>query len=359
VNGNPVRIAIVAPLVTPLREPFLGGGQALVHDLAEGLAAHGHAVSCFAADGSRAAGVEMVALGIDADRLRPAAFSGGLDPDPADAERQRAAFLRIAYEIRRRQTEFDVVHSHAFDAPAFELMSEAHPRVIHTLHLPPVIPGVVAATRQASAAGARLVTVSRTAAAGWESEGIRAGVIVNGVPVSRIPLGAGPRQNWLYVGRIAPEKGLEDALAAAEQAGRRLRIAGGIYDAAYHARLAPRLQSHDVLGALPRAAVFDEMARAAALLFPARWDEPFGLAAVESMAAGCPVAGYRRGALQEIIDDGTTGVLVTAGDVPALAAAANRSSQLKASDCRRWVERNFDLSRMIDDYVRLYREVGA
>jgi glycosyltransferase involved in cell wall biosynthesis len=345
--------------VAPLREPFLGGGQALVHDLVEGLAARGHEVTCFAADGSRAVGVEMVALGIDADGLRPTAFSRGIDPDPADAERERAAFLRIAYEIRRRRSEFDLVHSHAFDAPAFELLSEAHPRVLHTLHLPPVIPGVVRAARQASGAGARMVTVSRTAATGWETHGIRLCVILNGVPLSRIRPGAAPRHDWLYVGRIAPEKGLEDAIAAAEHGGHRLRIAGGIYDTAYHARLAPRLRSHDMLGALPRTAVFGEMARAAALLFPARWDEPFGLTAVESMAAGCPVAAYRRGALEEILEDGITGFLVSPGDVPALAAAATRSTQLKASDCRRWAEQNFDLRRMIDDYVRLYREVVA
>ena len=52
----PLRIALVAPLVTPIAPPFLGGAQALLHDLALGLAGLGHHVTLFAASGSRFAG---------------------------------------------------------------------------------------------------------------------------------------------------------------------------------------------------------------------------------------------------------------------------------------------------------------
>src|SRR5207244_13304378 len=48
-----LRIALVAPLVTPIGPPFLGGAQALLHDLALGLAGRGHRVTLFAASGSR------------------------------------------------------------------------------------------------------------------------------------------------------------------------------------------------------------------------------------------------------------------------------------------------------------------
>ncbi|HLY31790.1 MAG TPA: hypothetical protein VKQ36_12245, partial [Ktedonobacterales bacterium] len=47
-----LRIALLAPLIAPIAQPFIGGAQALLCDLAVGLAARGHAVTLYAADGS-------------------------------------------------------------------------------------------------------------------------------------------------------------------------------------------------------------------------------------------------------------------------------------------------------------------
>ena len=60
------------------------------------------------------------------------------------------------------------------------------------------------------------------------------------------------------------------------------------------------------------------MARAAVVLYPVRWDEPFGMAAAEAQACGTPVVAFRRGALSEVIADGVTGFLVPPDDVQAL-----------------------------------------
>ena len=353
-----LRIALVAPLVAPLAEPFLGGSHAIVHDLATGLAADGHAVTLFGADGSSVPGVEVVRLGIDASSLKPSSFLEGTQPDPALESRERAAFLRVAYEIRRRAADFDVVHNHAFDAPPFELLGEAHPAVVHTLHLPPVISRVCRAAAEAAAAGAILVTVSASASHSWKEAVGETRVIRNGVPLDRIQVGTGPRNGWLFVGRIAPEKGLEAALAACELAGRRLRIIGAPYDLAYHERILQRLDRHELLGPLPRNAVFTEMARAEGLLMPAAWDEPFGLTAVEAMAAGTPVAAFAQGALTEIVEDRVTGFLVRPDDVQALRQCAEQFESIDPRACRARVEREFDAGRMVREYVQLYSDVA-
>lgn len=352
-----LNIAFVAPLVSPIADPFLGGSQALLADLATGLAQRGHAVTLFAADGSHAAGVEVVRLGIDSAQLRPTLFSRPQSPDPALSARERAHFLRITYEIRRRAAEFDVVHNHAFDVSPFELLANGHSRIIHTLHLPPVVQAVSVAANRARAAGAQLVTVSHWAAESWRPHVGQTKVIRNGVPVSRIPFGSAPREGWLFVGRIAPEKGLEHALAAAEQVGRTLRVIGSVYDDAYYERVQPRLSRHEVLGLLPRQAVFSRMAAAEGLLLPAGWDEPFGLTAVEAMAAGTPVAAYARGALPEVIADRRTGFLVPAENVNALTQAAKGFHAIDPPTCRRWVEEQFELSRMLDEHIQLYEEL--
>lgn len=65
-------------------------------------------------------------------------------------------------------------------------------------------------------------------------------------------------------------------------------------------------------------------AGAAVCVAPSLWEEPFGLVAVEAMAAGCPMAASRRGGLADIVLDGETGLLFTPGDDAALADTLER-----------------------------------
>ncbi len=348
-----MRVALVAPLVSPIVDPFLGGSQALLADLATGLAAAGHGVTLFAAHGSQVAGVEVPQLGIDPTPFA-AARHGLSGPGTATAaSQQRIAFMRIAYEIRRRRSEFDVVHNHAFDPDPFELLTDAHAHVIHTLHLPPASGPVAEAAKEAAENGATLLTVSNWAAATWQPLVGAIDVIRNGVPASKIAISP-EKSGWLFVGRLAPEKGALEAVAAAEMAGRRIRLIAPVYDAAYAEQVRPHLAKHEVLGAIPRAAVFAEMARAQVLLMPVKWDEPFGLTAVEAMAAGTPVVAYARGALPEIVASGISGFLVAPGDLYGLVAAAERASGVDPARCRAWALEHFDLGRMIEDHLRLY-----
>ena len=64
-----MRLAIVAPLVAPIREPQRGGSQAFVSDLARGLAGRGHDVHVYAATGSEIPGVQVIDTGIDPESL--------------------------------------------------------------------------------------------------------------------------------------------------------------------------------------------------------------------------------------------------------------------------------------------------
>src|SRR5579859_952216 len=81
-----MRIALLAPLVSPIAPPFLGGAQALLFDLATGLAARGHAVTLYATDGSDVPGVRIVPLGIDAATLRPAIFTASRHDAAVDSD---------------------------------------------------------------------------------------------------------------------------------------------------------------------------------------------------------------------------------------------------------------------------------
>ena len=342
-----MRPVIVAPFVSVIddRSAQLGGAQAIVADLACGLAAAGHDVTLLAASGSHVEGVRVVDLGVDASRMVPATLHAATAR--RDDQAQRDAFGRARAWIDRSAHVVDVVHAHAYDAPAFELLVGIAPSLVHTLHLPPTDPTVVAA---AKASTATHVTVSRANADAWTAAGVRIdAVIPNGVDVRAVPLGRGEGGYLLVAGRISPEKGVDVAVRVARDAGMPLWIAGDRYG-----DHSVELEGARLLGPRPRSEVFRLMGAARALLMPVAWDEPFGLVAVEAMAAGTPVVAYRRGGLAEVVEDGRTGFLVAPGDERAFAAAIRRVASIDRAACRERAERLFSLERMVAAHAALY-----
>jgi glycosyltransferase involved in cell wall biosynthesis len=99
------------------------------------------------------------------------------------------------------------------------------------------------------------------------------------------------------------------------------------------------------------------MARAAVVVCPARWDEPFGMAAADAQACGTPVVAFKRGGLGEIIVDGVTGFLVAPDDIRAAADSVRRRTQISRAACRKRAERHLDLERSLDAHEQLYWEV--
>jgi glycosyltransferase involved in cell wall biosynthesis len=101
------------------------------------------------------------------------------------------------------------------------------------------------------------------------------------------------------------------------------------------------------------------MARAAVVLYPARWDESFGLAAAEAQACGTPVVAFRRGGLSEVVMDGVTGFLVPPDDVQAAAGAVAQAAGVSRAACRGHAEGRLDLELSLDAHERLYRRVAG
>jgi glycosyltransferase involved in cell wall biosynthesis len=101
------------------------------------------------------------------------------------------------------------------------------------------------------------------------------------------------------------------------------------------------------------------MARAAVVLYPVSWDEPFGMAAAEAQACGTPVVAFRRGGLGEVVEDGVTGFLVPPGDIEAAAGAAGRAAELSRRACREHAEEHLDLDRSLDAHELLYGRLAA
>lgn len=367
-----LNIALVAPLVTPIAPPFLGGAQVLLHDLAVGLAGRGHDVTMFAASGSHLAdrsgntppNLRLEEVEVKPGELSPADFqSMGEDFNAGVFFRQGELFLQIFLKLNAAGRSFDIAHAHAFDWPAYVLGPLSKVPVVHTVHLPSVdrhINAVLRATyTETGRSGA--VTVSEACARTYTGEFNFDRVIYNGIDTAAIPFGAKGDGFLLFAGRMAPEKGPDLAIEIARQAGRKLVIAGGVYDKAFfEEKIQPQLAADpdlEYVGLLERHELHQLMSRADGLLFPSRWEEPFGLVLAESLAAGTPVITWERGAAPEIITEGQTGFMLPFMDIAGAAEAVSRLGELDRQACRRQVEEKFGLEKMLDDYIDYYREV--
>jgi glycosyltransferase involved in cell wall biosynthesis len=365
-----MKIAIMAPLVTAIREPQRGGSQAFVSDLARGLTGRGHDVHVYAASGSKIPGVEVIDTGVDPESLAGtfyrafgpfAGASGDAEPANRAAAAATSAF-RTAYTTMRL-SRYDVIHNHAFDAPAVRLATALQAPVVHTVHLPPDT-AVSAALRDAARHGRSpaVAAVSEFQARAWRRVVRVDAVLPPYPPTGAIPWSPAAGHGALFAGRLSPEKGAAEAIEIARAAGMPIDVYGDVYDPGYcREQIDPRRtwSGVSVHEGVPRVSLWEAMAQAAVVLFPARWDEPFGMAAAEAQACGTPVVAFRRGGLSEVIVDGMTGYLVPPDDLRAAAQAASELAEISRSACRKHAQEKLDLELSLDAHESLYRRVAS
>jgi len=290
-----MRIGLLAPPWIPTPPPAYGGIERVVALQAAGLAADGHDVTLAAAPGSAIAGVRVVSpldglpaqIGMATDEWRH--VLGGLDA----------------------LSDVDMVIDHS--GPLGALLSAQGPvPALHVVHgslegeLLGLYNGLVARAPQL-----RLVAISRSQRQAAPHLPF-AGVCYNAVDIEGVPFRASSEGYLAFLGRMAPEKGAAEAIALARGAGLPLMIAAKCREpdeqAYFEREVAPHLGPDVVfLGELGREATYDFLSRAAAMLFPISWREPFGMVLVEAMACGTPVLATNRGAVSEIVRDGVTG----------------------------------------------------
>jgi len=131
------------------------------------------------------------------------------------------------------------------------------------------------------------------------------------------------RSMLLYAGRISREKGVDYLLesVAGMEINYKLIIAGDGYYLPEIKKKASRLgilNRIEFKGWLKEDELNDYYDRAAVLVFPSLWPEPFGMVGIEAMAHGAPVVAFNTGAVSEWLIDKETGFLVEPGDIMAM-----------------------------------------
>jgi glycosyltransferase involved in cell wall biosynthesis len=341
-TSEPLRILQVAPCWFAVPPEGYGGIERVVHQLTEELVARGHEVVLAASGGS----VTSARLVVHHARP-PTTELGSVAPD---LEHVLAALLT--------EHDVDVVHDHSGRLGAALVAVGSRPAV-HTVHN-----GWRADTvgvYELVADQVDLVALSRSQKS-LAPTGVRvAAVVHNAVEVPHRPLRAPTPGLLAFVGRASPDKGVLDAIEVARRLGAPLSLCVKVNQADEHAyweqEVVPALVGVDAHVTLDASHEVVErvLAEAEVVLVPARWDEPFGLVAAEALACGAPVAGYRRGALPEVVAHGRTGVLVEEGDIDGLVVAAQRAARLDRGGCRRDMARRFSVAAMTDGYEAVYR----
>ncbi|MCJ2009010.1 glycosyltransferase family 4 protein [Methylobacterium sp. WL30] len=342
-----MKIALIAHLKFPIAQPYPGGLEMHTHLLAGALMRRGHDVTLFASEGSDPTLAPVCVCPPTGDGLGDPLRHASID------RAENAAYARIMEMVRAG--DFDIVHNNSLhDLPLRRSRDLAVPMVT-ALHTPPF--DSLEAGVRAAPAGMPFAAVSNHTADAWREIVAEPVVIGNGVELTVFVYRPAPDPvpYVFWSGRIVPEKGLHLAIDAARAAGLPLHFAGPRPNPAYWAEwIAPRLGDDLVdLGHLGHAELARHLGGARAALVTPRWEEPFGLVVAEALACGTPVAGFRRGALPDILD-ATCGALAAPDDVASLSDAIVRAVALDRRACRQRAEDLFDADAMTAGYEALY-----
>lgn len=336
-----MRIAQIVPLDEAVPPAHYGATQRVVSYLVDELIARGHDVTLFASGDSRTR----------AHLVAPRKRAWRLDPQSTDP---LAASVLMLERVMRMRHRFDVLHFHTdyIHFPLCRLIGVPH---VTTIHWRLDAPDLMMLYREFP--DMPLVSVSDAQRSPLPD--LRwMGTVYNGIPRDLYRAQDRLSGGYLaFLGRICPEKGIEDALWIARRTGMELRIAAKIdrdQRDYFRYRIAPRIRGSNArfLGEITDREKQAFLGNARALLFPVQWSEPFGMVLIEAMACGTPVIAYRRGAVPEIVEDGVTGYVVHSRE-----EAAECVGHLHAFDraaIRRAFERRFTAAHMTQEYMRIY-----
>jgi glycosyltransferase involved in cell wall biosynthesis len=339
-----MRIALVAPPWYPVPPSGYGGIEWVVALLADGLADRGHDVTLFAPPGSRTKARLVSPLGEQPP------------PDSIGNPWYEASHAVSAYEESER---FDLLHDHTGPV-GVSIGAVIDAPIVHTLHGPFTPQALMLYSRVARHLW--FVAISQSQRSIGPADLRWAGVVHNGIPLEQYRYREDKEDFLLFLGRADEEKAPDLAVEAARRAGRRLVMCvtrKNERERQYWAERVEPLLGDDVEvhGECDHEQKAELLARAAALLFPIQWPEPFGLVMTEAMACGTPVVAWRNGAVPEVVEDGVTGFMADSMDE--LVEAIGRVGELDPRAMRAHVEERFSAAAMVAGYERAYERVLA
>ena len=338
-----MRIAQVAPLYESVPPKLYGGTERVVSYLTEELVGQGHDVTLFATADSMTS-AQLISTCPEALRLNKTATD------------HFAHHVVMLEQVFQRKHDFDIVHFHV-DYLHYPLSRREQLVNLTTLHGRLDIPDLVPVYKVFQDMPVVSISDAQRKPLPWINW---QGTVHHGMPANRLTFRPGKGNYLAFLGRISPEKGLEQAIEIALRLDIPLKIAAKVDPADeeyFQTVIKPELDHPlvEFVGEIGYPDKNDFLGDAIAMLFPINWSEPFGLVMMESIACGTPVIAYARGSVPEIIEDGVSGFMVH--NVEQAVKAVKRISQIDRRRCRRRFEERFTATRMGNDYLTLYERL--
>jgi UDP-glucose:tetrahydrobiopterin glucosyltransferase len=340
-----LKLLFVSTPVGPLGSGLGGGVELTLKNLAIALQHRGHQITIVAPQSSVLPGFTLLEI---PGNLQFTAQTQGRDalitmPD-------HPVLGQMWDYVRQQQQDYDLVVNFAYDWLPFYLSPFLAIPIAHLVSMGSLTDAMDQVIEQVATQFPQTLAVHSQAQAATFSWADRAFNLKNGFDLAQYEFCATAADYFAWVGRIAPEKGLQDAVAAVQRAGVKLKIFGVIQDHTYWAEIQAQYADADIeyCGFLETTALQAQLQQAQALLMTPHWVEAFGNVAIEALACGVPVIAYNRGGPAEIVQHGVTGWLVEPDSVPALVNAIRNVGQIDRTTCRQVAEAEYSLSAMAD-----------
>ena len=353
-NHKKLKIAQIAPLWFSIPPKKYGGVERIVYYLTEELVRRGHEVTLFASGDSKTS-ARLVAgwpRSLFRERIYNKPIRWGHCVFPLFN-------FSAAFEAAE---EFDVIQVHENNTCLSNFFTKfTRTPVVTTVHDPfPLLRDKDRWAVFRKYRGNNYIALSRSHKNLAKKLGIHfASVVYNGINIEDFAFKRTDGEYLAWLGRFDPNKGAREAILVAQKLKIPLRMAGRVdinspvAKEYFFKEIQPRL-GPDIryLGEVGDKEKSNFLRNAKALLYPIKWEEPFGLVMVEAQACGTPVVAFNRGSVPEVVSHNKTGFVVPTLDK--MADAVQKIDRISRSACREWVEENFTISRMVDAYEEVY-----
>jgi UDP-glucose:tetrahydrobiopterin glucosyltransferase len=331
-----------------------GGVELTVQNIAQELIQRGHQLEVVAPHNSRLAGIPI--REISGSLQIPVQTQSRDVPVCLPGDSVLANMWNYA---RKVQAEWDLIVNFAFDWLPFYLTPFFKTKIAHFISMGSMTDAsdrIMSQIIQDYPGTFGVYTKSQAATFPFADE---CAILSSAINLSLYEFRPQSEATLAWLGRIAPEKALEDAVAAAEIVRMPLKIFGKIQDRDYWEQIQRDFPNAPIeyMGFLSTDRLQQELGRASALIMTPRWIEAFGNVAIEALACGVPVIAYRRGGPAEIVKDGETGFLVEPDNINELVGAIKQISTVDRSRCRLQAETEYSLTALGDRFEAWFTSI--
>lgn len=351
-----MRILLISTPVGPLGSGMGGGVELTLHHVAVEMMRRSHSVQVLAPVGSHSPDFPIIE--VQGTLHSYAQYAGRTTPVQIPNESVLSHAMEFA---REKESEYDVIANFAYHWLPFYLASFFKKPIAHFVSMASLNDAMDSIVRQVghmnrNTLGACTQAQAQTFAGSADCFRI----LGFGIDVRQYKFQAKAERQLAWIGRIAPEKGLEDAAAISQELDMEIHIMGKMQDSSYWNRCEkdyPRAKLK-YLGFHPTEKLQALLGSCQGLLMTHKLDEAFGIGAIEALACGVPVIAYDRGGPREIVQNSKTGFLVRPDSLEGMVEAVGALPQLDRRACRLQAEQQFTIEAYGDRVEAWFNEIS-